>query len=648
MRESLEGATGKRGPNGSSIIKSVEDAVSQGRFPEGQRGAESMRAALLPEIVRGYGMHRPAVNKASVVGPNGIYYPTIQEGLGAGDMQDRLEKFAAETLKQTIAKGLRKPQSVMKGFSPELGTGLRAASAASNLPLQQLAAQWSADLRKFTGKNFSLSSPLASGFVPFDLVPFVRTIYPVYTPLRNKIPRVPGQGLYHRAKILASITGSLPGSLGTLQDDSTSEFFGGSFASWPNQLPNSGSQTSYDLIVPYKFFALTEGVSWLSQFAGQGFDDLYGLASLVLLQEFMLLEEHDMLASSSQSLTAPAAPTATARNAGTGETAMTFTGTDVFVLTTALDFWGETAYGSGNVATVTNATSGTSVIDVTIQVPSDVTAAPGGLGFAIYLATGSANPGRTGFYRYTGTAAYPSLPGGTWGAVKVTLQGAVPVTGANPPTADTGTGSSTRMESLVSVLSGRAYNGGNGPYPGPGSSPAVNAGYYNGAVGSQFIVSVLQNALQQMFNGTNGYFANPSEIICSANDATVLANSIISEQVAAYQLRIQQSEVAGVIGGAAVANVVNPVTRSMPEILVHPYLPQGNALLMSYTLPQTQNNLGNVVENVMVQDYAQIGWPVIDPTFRQSLLRFGLLWLAAPQYCGLLQGIQRTSTTPYS
>jgi hypothetical protein len=151
-----------------------------------------------------------------------------------------------------------------------------------------------------------------------------------------------------------------------------------------------------------------------------------------------------------------------------------------------------------------------------------------------------------------------------------------------------------------------------------------------------------------MFNGANGYFANPSEIITSAGDAVALANSIQSESVAAYQLRVQQSEMAGVTGGIAVANVVNPVTRSAPEIVVHPYLPQGNALYMSYTLPQTQNNLGNVVEMAMVQDYAQIGWPVIDPAFRQSILRYGTFFMAAPQYCGLSAGLQNSAVTPYS
>ena len=586
----------------------------------------------MPTLVKGYGMHTPGRGSP----PGGM--PTTQMELADPTRIEQLSAFAEATLAQVVHKGLTKPDKVLKGFTSPFASAIQLMNRNSpqSVGLGITAQQWSKELSRAIGKNFSLSSPLASGFVPFDLLPFVRTIYPVYTPLRNKIPRVPGQGAFHRGKILASISGALPGSLGTLQDDSTSEFFGGAgFATWPNQLPAAGVQTSYDLIIPYKFFALTEGTSWLAQFQGQGFDDIYGLASLVLLQEFMLLEEHDLLASSSQPLTIPAAPTAVARAAGTGETPLTFAAANLYIVVTALDFWGETISSAQTV--VTTATSGTSVVDVTIQ-PS-----VGQLGYAIYIASAASAPARTALFRFQ-----TNTLGGYVGSTRFTLQGAIPTTGANPPAADTGTSSANRQESLLSVLSGRAYNAGAGPYPGPGSTPAVNAGYYAPSVNNTFNVTVLQNALQQMFNGSTGYFANPSEIITSPNDLTVLATSILAQSVASYQLRIQQSEVANVTGGVAVANVVNPVTRSMPELLAHPYLPQGNALLMSYTLPQTQNNLGNVVENVMVQDYAQIGWPVIDPTFRQSILRLGLFWFAAPQYCGLLQGLQRSATTPYS
>ena len=620
--------------NQAGPIAAAEQAAARGS------DLAEIRHHALKQMVGGYGTHR--------IGTPWDFDPT-QRG-GGSRVQDpmrnaldpamlsQLTDFASATLDQVVRKGLTKPDKVCKGLNPMLGGPL---SFMNRFSPQGMASNLAKQAAGMSRKTISLASPLSSGFVPFDLIPFIRTIYPVYTLLRNKIPRTPGQGTYHRAKIMASITGSLPGSVGTLQDDYTSEFFGGAgFSSWPNQLPASGSQTAYDLIIPYKFFALTEGVSWLSQFAAQGYDDVFGLAALILLQEFMLLEEHDILASSSQALATPATPTLVTRAAGTGETAITFTSTDVFVAVTALDYWGETIPNS-TYAESTTATTGTSVIDVTIPLVN------GALAYKIYVGTSSgAQPASSAMHQFVGL----NTKNGLVGALKFTLQGALPTTGAVIPTADTGTGNANRMESLISVLSGRAYNSGSGPYPGPGSSPAVNAGVYTEGVGDTLNVMVLQTALLAMFNGTYGYFANPSEIIASPDDATSLNQSILSESVAAYQLRVQQTEVAGMTAGVAVSSVVNPVTRSMPEIVIHPYLLQGTALLMSYTLPQTQNNLGNVVENVMVQDYAQIGWPVIDPTFRQSILRYGSLVFSAPQYCGLLTGLQRTNgkTTPYS
>lgn len=605
-------------PRGASRarLSGLRASVESGRYGSGKKGARNFRQALLPAMVKGAGLME------AVGSPLAVRQETTDRRL-----IDRMVESSEETLSAVVRRGLGNPAKAVKGFSGPLAAAINALNLFSPQAVAGSlnAAQWSKEIGGAIGKSFSLSSPLSSGFVPFDLIPFVRTIYPVYTPFRNKLPRVPGQGEFHRGKILSSITGSLPGNLGSLQDDSTSEFFGGSgFSEWPNPLPASGSQSAYDIIIPYKFYALTESTSWLAQFAGQGFDDLYGLSSLVLLQEFMLLEEHDILASTSQALAVPAAPVLTARTAGSNETPLTGVTTDVYVKVSAINYWGETAAS----ADATVAWSSGDVVDVVISPVA------GALSYVLYVTTG-ASPGT--YYQFT-----YNTNGGVVGGVKFTLQGALPTSGNVAPASDTGTYATTRSESLVSVLSGQAYNGGAGPYPN------VSAGYYNDAEGKTLSIAVIQSALLEMFSGANGYFANPSEIVTSPQDAVNLADSIQTESVAAYQLRVQQSEMSGVTGGIAVANVVNPVTRSAPEIMVHPYLPQGQALLMSYTLPQTQNNLGNVVEMAMVQDYAQIGWPVIDPAFRQSILRYGTFFMAAPQYCGLIAGLQNSDTTPYN
>jgi hypothetical protein len=152
--------------------------------------------------------------------------------------------------------------------------------------MNQFVAQLNEQLSAQLGKSITLTSPNSTGLVPVDLVAPTQLIYPVYSPLRNLIPRTQGQGTSHQAKVITAISGALPGQLGTPGNRiSIPELpSGGGIAgnNWPNQLPSSGSQTSVNVNIPYRFFGLTEAVSWLAQFAGQGFDDAAGLASLIL------------------------------------------------------------------------------------------------------------------------------------------------------------------------------------------------------------------------------------------------------------------------------------------------------------------------------------------------------------------------------
>jgi hypothetical protein len=63
---------------------------------------------------------------------------------------------------------------------------------------------------------------------------------------------------------------------------------GGTFGQWPLNLPPAVTEQFVTLNVPYRFFGLTEQLSFLSQWAGQGFEDLSALANLILLQAAMM------------------------------------------------------------------------------------------------------------------------------------------------------------------------------------------------------------------------------------------------------------------------------------------------------------------------------------------------------------------------
>jgi hypothetical protein len=238
------------------------------------------------------------------------------------------------------------------------------------------------------------------------------------------------------------------------------------------------------------------------------------------------------------------------------------------------------------------------------------------------------------------------------GGLKFTLQGTIS-TSANgaPPLADTGTGKSTRMAGMIPTLSGQAATA--GVYP---TSPSPwQGGYVNQKLGTHLSISAVNTALQSLFDGAAGatspgsYRADPSELIGEGGDLMRMSNDIVqSGQATTYQLLINQNEVDGVTSGAAVSQFQNPITRSKIQLLVHPWLTQGTAMLMSYTLPFTWSNVANCWEMVMVQDYLSISWPVIDATFRYSLFQYGALVAQAPYYSALLQGIQASDTTPYS
>jgi hypothetical protein len=573
------------------------------REAENYSNSGAMLADRMPGLVKGFGYAKP----------RGV--APLEDG---DDRVFRMAMDAEVALRKAVKQGYANPDGIRKGLNPAFSAqfgafmmnnpqvrGLEQALAGIQQALSEL------------GKNITLTSPLSSGFVPFDLVSPSRLIYPVYSPLRNKLPRVAGQGTSRRAKIVTAVSGSGQ-SAAPVIDTTISELNGGSLAnnSWPINLPGNGTQVGVDINVPYRFWGLTESLSWLSQFAGQGFEDISALANLILLQEMMLSEEYADIAATSIALGTPSAPVLTARAAGTGETALTGVTTNVYVVVTYTNYYGETvASAAANVAPAAG-----QVIDVALP------GLAGGMQANIYVSTGASDPG-----------THRRMASGIGGSI-YTLQGALPTTGATPPASDTTTSAATRQEGILSVLTGHASNG--SIYP---SGAGWQAGYLNQAVGDTLNRNVLNTALSGLWSN---FKASPSEIVAEGSDVMRLSNDILnSNSNSNYRLYVEQSEVAGIRDGAAVSEFQNPITRDILKILVHPWLTQGTAMLLSYTLPFAWSNVSNVWEMTLVQDYLSISWPVIDASFRYSLFEYGSLVCYGPQYNGLLQGLQVNNHT---
>ena len=585
--------------------------------------AGEMLAARMPGLVKGAGF---ANTDHGVMGsgknPAGVAPMTDQTQVLLKAQQATLdlrnETHRGYAARADVVKGLN------NGFLDNFGylkTALTTPSIGDQLT-QMLGGIVSPDLqRSFTAGNLGIGS--VYGLVPFDLRAPSRLIYPVYTVYRNKLPRPPGQGTSMQERVFTGVSGSQTGGQGALDISITELVSTGSatFSSWPLNLPGAGSQTEVNLNVPYRFFGLTEQLSWLAQFAGQGFEDISALANLILLQEMMLNEEYQLISGSVQFLTAPTAPTVTVRAAQSNETALGTTVTGVEI--SAVNYFGSTAVSPATTFTV----AAGQVVDVVW------TGVAGALAYNVYIAVSST------YYLY-----------GTIGGVKVTLQGSAPTSGSlTPPAVDTGTAKSTRMEGIIPTLTGLSAQA--GIYP--NSPVSWQGGYVNNSVGTHLSYNAIYTCLKALWDSSStnpgAFKADPAEIVSSGSDIANLSQDVISQGSATnYELFIQQGDVGNVTVGAAVSQFQNPLTRSLLKLVVHPFYYQGNADILTYQLPQTWSNVANAWEMTCVQDYVSIAWPVIDATFRYSIFLYGALCAHAPQFSAHLAGLQNSDVTPYS
>jgi len=547
----------------------------------------------------------------------------LLDGLATLEGKPRLdqERFVQhrKAVAESIENAIATPATVNKGVSGDFILGL------NNMGMSGLAMQLAKDISSTSPLNTTISQTF--GFVPFDLSAPAKLLYPVKTPLRQKLPRTRGQGNASMSKRVTGISGS--GTAGNaLLNPFTSELAANQTMSgnWPMTDMNAIGLTADMLVVPYKIQSLDHNVSFLAQFEGQGYQDIVGLATLTLLQSMMLSEENALISARSTNLGAAGTIASTApRSAVGGETGFSAAGT-IWVSYTARNAFGHTAPGGTVAGTVTTG----QVFDFTLP---NVTGAEW---YDVYVGAGVANPGTAAFF-YGSTA---------WN--KVTVQGpTAPTTGtaiANVLT-DSGTGSSNAYDGLISILSG----GANSTYD--PNSLGLNSGYtlrFNGGSGGSAAFSYpdVQAAFSSMWNKNK---SEPDEIWLEGGDRQRLSDQILANGAAvqAYRVNIEQAGAGAVRAGVVVTEILNEVVGKSTNLTVHPWLHQGNALLMSYQLPMPYAEVPNCWEVRNIQDYLSIAWPVIDKRFRYSILQYGALVGYAPQFSGIIQGIPKSNTQPY-
>jgi hypothetical protein len=461
-------------------------------------------------------------------------------------------------------------------------------------------------------KDLTLTSPISTGLVAFDLEAPAKLLTPRPTPLRNKIPRKKGVGTSHRIKVISGYTGTGTGGVGNtwpgITDSTTTTFGSINYLRGPKI-----TYAGYDKAVNYKQFSLSDAVPFSAQFQGQGYQDIRQLSQTSTLYASMLMEERMLLMSRgtdsgfSGALSAPTFAL-TSPVAGAGQTALAATTYYVNVTADAGAF-GESILG----------TEASTVVASGDVLSIAITPVAGALGYNIYVGTATGNANLKYQGRATGTTFVVQ------GATSiVTVGDTAPFTtsgaAATRAAADTSAYATGYDGILPTVLGSES-----------GSINRINSTFSTSNPGSEF--QAVFSALYQNVK------ADPDEILLNGADRKQLSDAIKSGSVANYRLNISQDEIGGVVLGNVVTGLQNEVTGKGVALTVHPWLPQGVAPVLSYTLPIPDTNVSDVWAVFNTQDYMAIEWPVTQFAYETSTYWNGTFQCQAPAWNGVVSGI---------
>jgi hypothetical protein len=466
-------------------------------------------------------------------------------------------------------------------------------------------------------KEWTLTNPVSTGLVPYDLEAPAKLLTPRPTPLRNSISRQPGKGSARRFKVVSGFTGTGTGGIGTLQpgitESTTNSGPGGLSYIRPPYITYGG----YDVTLNYVSWGLSDSVSWQAEYEGQGFQDIRSLSNTALLYATMLMDERLMLygrgttannyvgplaAASITSLAAVAASVA-------GVTSTTLTNTTYWVVVAgdAGDLLGTTgAFHQGPTSAASSVAISGSTQAIQVNITPDVV---GALGYNLFVGSVVGGP-----FAYAGRTGYDT------GYITA------------PP--NTANGTATASAADASAVSTN--------FDGLMTNIAASGGYVkrlNGLFSTTTPGTELQSLFSSVFDSVK---ADPDEIWLNGHDRNQLSNALLSgSNVNNYGVRFFNDAAAqGVTVGSLVQGVVNQITGKELNFNVHPWMPQGNLMVRSVTLPIPDTNVNETSVMTMVQDYVAIQWPVQQFTYDASTLEIGTFTHYAPGWNGVIQGIQ--------
>lgn len=472
-------------------------------------------------------------------------------------------------------------------------------------------------------KDITLTSPISTGMVLFDLKAPAEFLVPVETPIRNRFPRTKGTGTSFRYKQITGMTNAQTTSgAGLLHPgitDATQTNFanpGSANALYFNRPPKI-SWTGGDVNKAYFQFGLSDEVTWSAYFAGVDFQDPRQLSQSGVLYSSMLAEERMALqgrgpsSGSAGYSGALADPTVTLSQAAASGSQTPIPGTpNVYVWVAA-----NSGYATGGVANPTSripvAATGSPMTLVAGNVITGAITATGNQGAVYDVYVGTAAGAANAFYYGTFSGTF-------------VIQGTLPTTGtaANAVAADQSF-QANGYDGILAICTGSAA----------GYRKYLNAAFNTSNPGTEF-----QDAFGAMYAAN---LANPDEVLLNSFDRKQLSDLLKIAGTTGLRMVYNAEDHGAKILGDIVGGLQNEHTGKMVNLTVHPYLVQGVAPILTHQLPFPNSNVPACFEFRNVQDYMGISWPQLQLSYDFSSYWYGAFFCHAPAWQGCITGITR-------
>jgi hypothetical protein len=436
---------------------------------------------------------------------------------------------------------------------------------------------------------------VATGLVNYDLEGPAKKLYPVLTPLRNKIPRVGTQkgdtATRWRAITGIDITRVHPG---------ISEGHRGGVI----------STSVKDYVAAYVGLGLEDFVTFEADYAGQGFDDVRARAVEGLLNSLMIAEELQLLGgNSSLSIGKPsAAPTLTASASGGSLSAAVLTG-GLSVIVVPLTAHGLTraSVGTGIIQTFdkTNADGSEDTINGGCGIKSDA---------ATVSVTGSSASVAVSIPPVRGAFGYAFFAGapGTERLYSIRTINSEVITSL-PTTTQLASALDTNDHSAQGIyaMQGLEYLAADptsGAYYAALPTGTAGTGTPLTSDGAGGIVEI-DTALQWFWDNLR---LSPNELWVSAQELISISSKVIkggSAPLFRFNLDAKTENVS-IIAGAVVGQYLNKLTQTLINIRIHPNATAGTMLFLTDTIPYKISNVGSVYQVKTRREYNQLEWPL--------------------------------------